>query len=51
MWYLKYSLTAVLADVEVVFLNGDLYEIIYMECPNGIVCEANEVVRLNKSMY
>jgi Reverse transcriptase (RNA-dependent DNA polymerase) len=51
MWYLKYSLTAVLADVEVVFLNGDLDEIIYMECPDGIVCEANEVVRLNKSMY
>jgi hypothetical protein len=31
-------------------LNGDLNEIIYMECPDGIVCEADEVVTLNKSM-
>jgi Reverse transcriptase (RNA-dependent DNA polymerase) len=41
----------VLIDVEAVFLNGDLDEIIYMECPDGIVCEADEVVRLNRSMY
>jgi Reverse transcriptase (RNA-dependent DNA polymerase) len=46
-----WGLTAVLVDVEVAFLNGNLDEIIYMECPNGIVCEADEVVRLNKSMY
>jgi hypothetical protein len=32
-------------------LNGDLDEIIYMECPDGIVREADEVVGLNKSMY
>jgi Reverse transcriptase (RNA-dependent DNA polymerase) len=38
-------------DVEVVFLNGILDEIIYMECPDGSVCEADEVVRLNKSIY
>jgi Reverse transcriptase (RNA-dependent DNA polymerase) len=41
----------VLIDVEAVFFNGDLDEIIYMECPDGIVCEADKVVRLNKSMY
>jgi Reverse transcriptase (RNA-dependent DNA polymerase) len=46
-----WGLTAVLVDVEVAFLNGDLDESIYMECPDGIVREADEVVRLNKSMY
>jgi Reverse transcriptase (RNA-dependent DNA polymerase) len=46
-----WGLTAVLVDVEVAFLNGDLDKIIYMECPDGIVCEDDEVVRLNKSMY
>jgi Reverse transcriptase (RNA-dependent DNA polymerase) len=46
-----WGLTAVLIDVELAFLNGNLDKIIYMECPDGIVCEANEVVRLNKSMY
>jgi Reverse transcriptase (RNA-dependent DNA polymerase) len=43
--------TAVLIDVKVAFLNGNLDKIIYMECPDGIVCEADEVVRLNKSTY
>jgi Reverse transcriptase (RNA-dependent DNA polymerase) len=41
----------VIVEEEKEELNGDLDEIIYMECPDGIVCEADEVVRLNKSMY
>jgi Reverse transcriptase (RNA-dependent DNA polymerase) len=45
-----WALTVVLVHVEVAFLSGDLNKIIYMECPVGIVCEADEVVRLNKSM-
>jgi Reverse transcriptase (RNA-dependent DNA polymerase) len=40
------GLTAVLVDVKV-----DLDEIIYMECPDGIIREADEVGRLNKSIY
>jgi Reverse transcriptase (RNA-dependent DNA polymerase) len=37
-----WGLTAVLIVVEVAFLNGDLDEIIYMECPDGIVCSTIE---------
>jgi hypothetical protein len=32
-----WGLTAVLIDVEVAFLNGELDEIMCMECPDGIV--------------
>jgi hypothetical protein len=39
-----WGLSAVLIDVKVAFLNGNLDEIIYMECPDGIVREADEVV-------
>jgi hypothetical protein len=39
-----WGLTVALVDVKVAFLNGDLDEIIYMECPDGIVLEADEVV-------
>jgi hypothetical protein len=38
-----WGLTAVLIDVEVAFLNGNLDKILYMECPDGIVQEADEV--------
>jgi Reverse transcriptase (RNA-dependent DNA polymerase) len=46
-----WGLIAVLLDVEVAFLNGDLDEVIYMECPKGLVGQEDEVVLLNKSMY
>jgi Reverse transcriptase (RNA-dependent DNA polymerase) len=32
-----WGLKAILMDVEVAFLNGDLDEVIYMECPDGVV--------------
>jgi Reverse transcriptase (RNA-dependent DNA polymerase) len=44
-------LIAVLLDVEVAFLHGDLNEIIYMECPDGVAYTGDKVVVLNKSMY
>jgi hypothetical protein len=47
IWMLK----ALLLDVEVAFLNGDLDEEIYMECPKGIDGKEDEVVLLLKSMY
>jgi hypothetical protein len=42
-----WGLTAVLVDVELAFLNGDLDAISYIECPDGIVREAD--VRIGTS--
>jgi Reverse transcriptase (RNA-dependent DNA polymerase) len=44
-------LIAVLLDVEGAFLHGELNEIIYMECPDGVAYTGDKVVVLNKSMY
>jgi Reverse transcriptase (RNA-dependent DNA polymerase) len=44
-------LIAVFLDVEVAFLHGELKEIIYMECPDGVAYTGDKVVVLNKSMY
>jgi Reverse transcriptase (RNA-dependent DNA polymerase) len=44
-------LIAVLLDVEVAFIHGDLKEIIYMECSDGIAYTGDKVVVLNKLMY
>jgi Reverse transcriptase (RNA-dependent DNA polymerase) len=46
-----WNLTAKILDVEVAFLNGDLDETIYMECPDGVKHDNDEVLLLNKSMY
>jgi Reverse transcriptase (RNA-dependent DNA polymerase) len=46
-----WGLTAALLDVEVAFLNGELDEKIYMECPEGIVRQEDDMVLLLKSMY
>ena len=47
MWRLNVGLL----DVEVAFLNGDLDEIIYIEVPDGVEHEPDEIVILLKSMY
>jgi hypothetical protein len=46
-----WRLSAVVLDVEVAFLNGDLEETIYMECPQGVEDHQDKIVLLEKSMY
>ena len=40
-------------DVKTAFLNGDLYEEVYMQQPEGFVVDGKEdmVCRLKKSIY
>jgi Reverse transcriptase (RNA-dependent DNA polymerase) len=42
---------AMIMDVEVAFLNGDLEEQIYMECPRGLEHEGGECLILLKALY
>lgn len=38
-------------DVSTAFLNGNLEEDIYLNPPDGIACDEDEVLKLNKSIY
>lgn len=38
-------------DVKSAFLNGDIYEEIYMEQPKGFVHDSTLVYKLKKSIY
>jgi hypothetical protein len=50
---LLWNLDGVLLDVECAFLEGELEEEVYMECPEGLegANKAEECLRLNKSIY
>ena len=38
-------------DVKIAFLNGNLYEDIYMEQPLGFIVDENKVCKLERSIY
>lgn len=38
-------------DVKTAFLNGQLDEIIYMKCPDGVDIKPNHILQLKKSLY
>ena len=38
-------------DVKMAFLNGNLYEDIYMEQPLGFIVDENKVCKLERSIY
>ena len=46
-----WKLEGLIFDVTTAFLTGDLEEEIYMECPEGMDHEDDEVVLLNKTIY
>lgn len=47
----QYDLYAHHMDVKTAFLNGILKEDIYMEVPEGVPAQSNQVCKLNKSLY
>jgi hypothetical protein len=48
---LKWKLKSKIVDVESAFLDGELEEQIYMECPDGFEQEAKECLLLLKAIY
>ena len=46
-----WKLEGLIFDVTTAFLTGELEEEIYMECPEGMEHEDDEVLLLNKTIY
>lgn len=51
IFQMAHKLDSIILDVEAAFLNGDLDEEIYMECPKGMNSKQDEVLLLRKSLY
>jgi Reverse transcriptase (RNA-dependent DNA polymerase) len=51
IFQMVYKLDSLILDVEAAFLNGDLDEEIYMECPKGMQSKEDEVLLLRKALY
>ena len=48
---LRENLDGIIIDVETAFLHGDLEEDIYMECPEGLEHDMDEILQLKKTIY
>lgn len=46
-----WKLSAKIIDVETAFLNGELEEQIYMDCPDGLEHDPNDCLLLTKALY
>lgn len=46
-----WKLDSLILDVEAAFLNGELEEEIYMECPVGLTHKPTQALLLKKSIY
>ena len=46
-----WNLDCLIFDVTTAFLNGDLAEIIFMDCPEGMEHEKDECLALDKAIY
>ena len=51
IYMLTYDLDACIFDIETAFLNGDLEEEIYKDCPEGMEHEDDECLLLLKTIY
>ena len=51
LWSLLKKKTRLVIDIHVAFLNGDLEEEIFMDCPQGLEHEEDECVLLKRTIY
>ena len=51
LWSMMYRKKRVIFDIDVAFLNGDLEEEIFMDCPKGLEHEEDECLLLQRTIY